>query len=68
VLWRLPERLQPNIEPEIWVVAFDSDTGAAVGGIRTSRSDFGAVTGVVEAAGRVWMSTIEFPALAYFEL
>jgi sugar lactone lactonase YvrE len=68
VLWRLPERLQPNIEPEIWVVAFDSDTGAAVGGIRTSRPDFGAVTGVVESAGRVWMSTIQFPALAYFEL
>ena len=30
--------------------------------------DFGAVTGVVESGGRLWMSTIEFPALAYYEL
>ena len=67
-LWRLPARLQPKIEPEIWVVGFDPDTGAAVGGIRTKRADFGGVTGVVETAGKVWMSTIEFPALAYFEV
>ncbi|MDT5397329.1 MAG: hypothetical protein QOK33_560 [Mycobacterium sp.] len=68
LIWRLPARLQPKIEPEIWVVSFDADTGAAVGGIRSKRPDFGAVTGVVESAGRVWMSTIEFPSLAYFEL
>jgi sugar lactone lactonase YvrE len=68
LIWRLPERLQPKIEPEIWVVGFDPDSGAVVGGIRTKRPDFGAVTGVVESAGRLWMSTIEFPSLAYFEL
>jgi len=68
VIWRLPARLQPKVKPEIWVVGFDADSGAAVGGIRTTRPDFGGVTGVVESAGRLWMSTIEFPAVAYFEL
>lgn len=68
VVWRLPARLQPKVNPEIWVVGFDADTGAAVGGIRTTHPDFGGVTGVVESAGRLWMSTIEFPAVAYFEL
>jgi len=67
LIWRLPARLQPKVEPEIWVVGFDADSGDAVGGIRTTRADFGGVTGVVESAGRVWMSTIEFPAVAYFE-
>jgi sugar lactone lactonase YvrE len=67
-IWRLPARLQPKVQPEIWVVAFDADSGDAVDGVRTTHPDFGAVTGVVESAGRVWMSTIEFPALAYFEL
>ncbi|MCW2559457.1 MAG: strictosidine synthase family protein [Mycobacterium sp.] len=68
VIWRLPTRLQPKVEPEIWVVGFDADTGAAVGGIRTTHPDFGGVTGVVESEGRLWMSTIEFPAVAYTEL
>jgi sugar lactone lactonase YvrE len=68
VIWRLPAGVQPKIQPEIWVVGFDPDTGDAVDGIRTTRPDFGAVTGVVESAGRVWMSTIDFPAVAYFAL
>jgi hypothetical protein len=50
------------------VVAFDPDSGEAVDGIKTKRADFGGVTGVVESSGKVWMSTIEFPAIAYFEL
>jgi sugar lactone lactonase YvrE len=68
VIWRLPARLQPKVKPEIWVVGFDADSGDAVDGIRTMHPDFGGVTGVVESAGRVWMSTIEFAAVAYFEL
>jgi sugar lactone lactonase YvrE len=68
LIWQLPARLQPKVKPEIWVVGFDADSGAAVGGIRTTHPDFGGVTGVVESAGRLWMSTIEFPAVAYFEL
>lgn len=68
LLWRLPDRLTPQIKPEVWVVAFDAETGAPVGGIRTTRQDFGIVTGVVEIGGRLWLSTIGFPALAYTDL
>lgn len=68
VVWRLPERLQPRIKPEIWAVAFDPDSGAAVAGLRTEHPDFGSVTGLVEAAGRLWMGTINYPALAHVDL
>ena len=64
----LPERLQPKIKPEIWAVAFDPDSGAAVAGLRTQHPDFGPVTGLVEAAGKLWMGTIGFPALAHVDL
>ncbi len=66
--WRLPDRLQPQIKPEIWAVAFDPDSGAAVAGLRTKHPGFGAVTGVVEAAGKLWMGTISFPAVAHVDL
>ena len=66
LIWRLPARLRPKVEPEVWVVGLDPDSGDVVGGIRTKHPNFGGVTGVVETGGRVWMSTIEFPALAYF--
>ena len=68
LLWQLPAKVQPKIEPEVWVVGFDPESGAVVGGVRTKLADFGGVTGVVESGGRLWMSTIEFPALAYCEL
>lgn len=68
VIWRLPKRLQPKVQPEIWVVAFDPEDGSVVGGVRTSRPDFGGVTGVEESGGRLWMSTIEFAALGYVDV
>lgn len=68
VVWRLPERLQPQIKPEIWVAAFDPDSGAPVAGLRTTDADFGAVTGLIEAAGKLWMGTINFPAIAHVDL
>ncbi len=68
LIWRLPARLQPKVDPVIWVVGFDADSGEAVGGVRTKHPDFGGVTGVVESAGKLWMSTIEFPAVAYVDL
>lgn len=67
-VWRLPARLQPQIKPEVWAVAFDPDSGAAVAGVRTQHPAFGAVTGLVEAAGKLWMGTINFPAVAYVDL
>ncbi len=65
LLWRLPERLQPQIASEVWVVAFDADGGNVVGGLRTKHPNFGMVTGVVESAGRLWMACIGAPAVAY---
>lgn len=68
LLWQLPDRIQPKIRPQVWALAFDADTGEALAGLRTTRPDFATVTGLVESAGRLWMSTIAFPALAYAEL
>ena len=68
LLWALPDRLQPQISPEIYAVAFDPDSGAAVAGLRMKRPDFGVVTGLVEHQGRLWMSSIGFPAVAHCAL
>ena len=68
LLWQLPDRLQPKIRPQVWVLAFDADSGDVLTGVQTTRPDFGTVTGVVESAGRLWMSTIAFPALAYAQI
>ncbi|MGX9790174.1 SMP-30/gluconolactonase/LRE family protein [Mycobacterium sp. MMS18-G62] len=65
LLWKLPDRLQPQIKPEVWAVAFDPDSGEAVAGLRTEHPSFGMVTGLVEADGKLWMATIGFPAVAY---
>lgn len=65
LLWRLPDRLQPQISPEVWAVAFDPDSGAAVAGLRMKSPDFGVVTGLVEHNGRLWMGSIGFPAVAH---
>ena len=65
LVWALPERFQPQISPEVYAVAFDPDTGAAVAGLRMKRPDFGVVTGLVEHQRRLWMSSIGFPAVAH---
>ena len=65
LVWRLPERMQPQISPEVYAVAFDPDSGEAVAGLRMKRPDFGVVTGLVEHRGRLWMSSIGFPAVAH---
>jgi sugar lactone lactonase YvrE len=68
LLWRLPDRLQPRIKPEVWAVAFDPDSGEAVAGLRTQNPSFGMVTGLVETDGKLWMGCIGAPAVAYAEL
>jgi hypothetical protein len=68
LLWRLPDRIQPTIKPTVWAVAFDPDTGDAVAGVRTEHPDFGLVTGVVEAGGRLWMGCLGAPAVAHVDL
>jgi sugar lactone lactonase YvrE len=68
LLWRLPERMHPKPESVVWVAAFDPDSGKAVRGVRTEHPGFGQVTGMVEANGKSWMSSIGFPAVAYVDL
>ena len=62
LLWKLPDRLQPQIKPEVWAVAFDPDSGEVVAGLRTEHPSFGMVTGLVEAGDRLWMGCIGAPA------
>jgi hypothetical protein len=68
LLWKLPERLQPQIKPEVWAVAFDPDTGDVVAGLHTEHPSFGMVTGLVEADSKLWMGCIGSSAVAYCEL
>lgn len=68
LVWRLPERLQPKITPEVWAVAFDPATGAPVAGVHTTHPDFGQTTGLVEHDGRLWLACIGNPALAHCAL
>jgi sugar lactone lactonase YvrE len=68
LVWKLPDRLQPQITPEVWAVAFDPDSGEVVGGLRTEHPSFGMVTGLVEAGGRLWMGCIGSPAVASADL
>ena len=65
LLWKLPDRLQPQIKPEVWAVAFDPDSGDVVAGLRTEHPAFGMVTGLVEAGDRLWMGCIGAPAVAH---
>lgn len=66
--WRLPDRLRPRIKPLVWAVAFDPANGAVVAGVRMTHPDFGVVTGMVEHDGRLWMSSLGYPALAHCPL
>ena len=65
LVWALPDRLQPQIDPVVWAVAFDPDTGKAVAGVRMKHPEFGVVTGLVEHDGQLWMSSIGYPAVAH---
>jgi sugar lactone lactonase YvrE len=69
LLWRLtPYRWLPDPAPVVWVVAFDPEDGRVLTQFRAEHRDFGLVTGVVEADGRLWMGRIAGPGLAYFRL
>lgn len=66
--WRLPDRLQPQIVPQVWAVAFDPDDGRPVAGVQMTHPGFGLVTGMVERDGRLWMSSLGYPVLAHCAL
>lgn len=68
LLWRLPYHWLPDVEPTIWVIAFDPDDGRVLTQLRTRHPDFGSTTGVVQEGQRVWLGGIGASAVAYFDL
>lgn len=65
--WRLPEALQPRPRRTARVMAFD-DTGRTVHDCTLDASGYHLVTGVREHAGRVWLGSLQQPAVAAFDL
>lgn len=65
--WRLPGPVQPKPKRTARVMAFD-DTGATVHDYVLDPSGFHFVTGVREHRGRVWLGSLEQPAVAVFDL
>lgn len=67
VVTRIPEALQPKPKQIVWVQAYD-DTGALVHDLRLNPADHGAsyhmVSGVREHDGRVWLGSLDEPAIA----
>lgn len=68
LIWRLPQCLQPSIKSTVWATAFDPDSGTAIAGVQMTHPDFGVVTGMVEHDGRLWLSSLHYPALAHCAL
>ena len=64
--WRLPQRLQPQPRRTVRVMAFD-DEGRTVRDWSLDASSYRMVTGVREHHGRVWLGSLEQPAIAFFE-
>jgi sugar lactone lactonase YvrE len=65
--WRLPRALQPAPRRTARVMAFD-DTGAVVHDVSADASGYHMVTGVREHEGRVWLGSLEEPAVAVVDL
>jgi sugar lactone lactonase YvrE len=64
---RLPQALQPSVKRTVRVMAFDDD-GRNVHDCVVEGSGYHLVTGVREHAGRVWLGSLDEPAIAFFDL
>jgi len=64
---RIPEKLQPKPKRTVRVQAFD-DAGTLVHDVDVRTTDYHMVTGVREHDGRVWMGSLEEPAVAFHQL
>jgi len=64
---RLPARLQPAPQRLVRVMAFD-DAGRVVHDLSAEPDDFHMVTGVRESVGRVWLGSLEEPAVAVLDV
>jgi sugar lactone lactonase YvrE len=66
--WALPERLQVKEKRVVWARAVDPETGRTVHDFHGTHPGFHMVTGVREAAGTVYLGSLEHRAIAHFEL
>ncbi|GAB3264547.1 SMP-30/gluconolactonase/LRE family protein [Nocardioides dilutus] len=64
---RIPEKLQPKPKKTVRVQAYD-DAGTLVHDLDVKTGDYHMVTGVREHEGRVWMGSLEEPAVAVHQL
>ena len=64
---RIPERLQPKPQRTVRVQAYDA-AGSLVHDVSIDTPDFHMVTGVREHEGRVWLGSLEEPAVAVVAL
>jgi sugar lactone lactonase YvrE len=64
---RIPTRLQPQPIPSLRVQAYD-DTGRLVHDLQLPHDDYSFVTGVREHDGRVWLGSLNHPAIAVVDL
>jgi sugar lactone lactonase YvrE len=64
---KIPEALQPRPKKTIRVQAFD-DAGTLVHDVDVKDGGYHMVTGVREHDGRVWMGSLEEPAVAVYQL
>jgi sugar lactone lactonase YvrE len=63
----IPERLQPQPQRTVRVMAFD-DAGACVHDLHGDAAGFHMVTGVREQDGKVWLGSLHEPAVAVIDL
>ena len=64
---RIPERLQPKPRNTVRVQAYD-DAGTLVRDVSIDTPDFHMVTGVREHEGRLWLGSLDEPAVAVVDL
>jgi sugar lactone lactonase YvrE len=64
---RIPQAIQPKPKRTVRVQAFD-DTGTLVHDVDVKTTEYHMVTGVREHEGRVWMGSLEEPAVAVVQL
>lgn len=66
--WALPDKLQPQPEHVMAVMAFDPSDDSLVHYFLGEQPDFGTTTGVREVDGTVWLGSLVSPAIASFNV
>ena len=64
---RIPEKVQPKVKRTVRVQAYD-DAGRLVHDVDVRTGDYHMVTGVREHEGRVWLGSLNEPAVAVVDL